>query len=102
MRVMTKDTWLPLVLLLATASWQSRMDRRRIGFILVCILLGVMTLLLFANLHIVHNCYQSSNHLFPLLAIVGSGALHSRATAAAGPDSSYGGHYLAFQRNLWR
>jgi hypothetical protein len=74
-RMMTKDAWLPLVLLLATALWQSRKDRRRLGCILVCILLGVMPLLLFSNLHIVHNYYQSANHIFLLLAIAGSGAL---------------------------
>ena len=74
-RMMTKDAWLPLVLLLATALWQSRKDRHRIGCILVCILLGVMPLLLFSNLHIVHNYYQSANHIFLLLAIAGSGAL---------------------------
>jgi hypothetical protein len=73
--MMTKDAWLPLVLLLATALWQSRKDRHRIGCILACILLGVMPLLLFSNLHIVHNYYQSANHIFLLLAIAGSGAL---------------------------
>ena len=74
-RMMTKDAWLPLVLLLATALWQSRKDRHRIGCILACILLGVMPLLLFSNLHVVHNYYQSANHIFLLLAIAGSGAL---------------------------
>ena len=74
-RMLTKDAWLLLVLLLATALWQSRKDRRRIGCILVCILLGVMPLLLFSNLHIVHKYYQSANHVFLLLAIAGSGAL---------------------------
>jgi hypothetical protein len=34
-----------------------------------------MPLLLFPNLHIVHNYYQSANHIFLLLAIAGSGAL---------------------------
>lgn len=34
-----------------------------------------MPLLLFSSLHIVHNYYQSANHIFLLLVIAGSGAL---------------------------
>jgi hypothetical protein len=34
-----------------------------------------MPLVMFPNLHIVHNYYQSANHVFLLLAIAGSGAL---------------------------
>lgn len=74
-RMLTKDAWLPLTLLLAAAVWQSRKDRHKISCILACILLGVTPLLLFSNLHIVHNYYQSANHIFLLLAIAGSGAL---------------------------
>jgi len=74
-RMMTKEAWLPLALLLATTLWQSRRDRSRILCILLCILLAIMPLLMFSNLHIVHNYYQSANHVFLLLAIAGSGAL---------------------------
>ena len=74
-RMLTKEAWLPLVFLLATALWQSRRDRPRIVCILICILLGTMPLVMFPNLHIVHNYYQSANHIFLLLAIAGSGAL---------------------------
>jgi 4-amino-4-deoxy-L-arabinose transferase-like glycosyltransferase len=74
-RMMTKEAWLPLALLLTAALWQLRRDRSRIACILVCILLAIMPLLMFSNLHIVHNYYQSANHVFLLLAIAGSGAL---------------------------
>jgi hypothetical protein len=74
-RMLTKEAWLPLVFLLATALWQSRRDRPRIVCILICILLGTMPLVMFPNLHIVHNYYQSANHVFLLLAIAASGAL---------------------------
>ena len=74
-RMMTKEAWLPLALLLTAALWQLRRDRSRIACILFCILLTIMPLLMFSNLHIVHNYYQSANHVFLLLAIAGSGAL---------------------------
>jgi hypothetical protein len=43
-----------------------------IVFILVCIFLSLAPLLLFANLHIVHNYYQCANQVFVLMALAAS------------------------------
>lgn len=73
-RMLNKRAWLPLILLLVAGTWQLRKDRIRLRFVLICIALGLLPLLLFPNLHIIHDYYQTANQLFLLLAIAAAAA----------------------------
>ena len=44
------------------------------SFLLACLFLAFAPLLIFTNLHIVHDYYQAGNHIFLLMAVAGSAA----------------------------
>jgi hypothetical protein len=59
---------IPAALLLLLSLFKSQ-NRSQRTFIAICLCLAVLPLLIFTNLHIVHNYYQAANEVFLILAI---------------------------------
>lgn len=73
-RLLTKAFWLPVVLLLLAGLWSLRRQKLSAAIVVVSLVLWLMPMLIFTNLHIVHDYYQAANQVFLLVAIAASGA----------------------------
>jgi hypothetical protein len=85
-RMLTPVAAGPIILILIAGIRKSSASIRQ--FILTCLYLCFAPLLIFTNLHIVHDYYQAGNQIFLLLAIAASGEqillnAHSKRAARA-------------------
>ena len=67
-RMLAPIAAIPIIMGLRISSNQTR------TFLLACLILAFAPLLIFTNLHIIHNYYQAANHIFLLMAVAGSAA----------------------------